>query len=161
MKARKTENVVGVAEMREVRRPATCPLCGEKFKGEGVVITVIGNKTKYMHPKCAKENLSGAALMPFNDNGGSRHYFDTKIHITAVNAAELYGWVYYLRYCGFDTKVGVNRILATGDAPAQSISKILQTVYTAAKSVDIDGKRFKTYAEAEAYINPITDGNSH
>lgn len=161
MKARKTENVVGVAEMREVRRPATCPLCGNKFKGEGIVITVIGNKTKYMHPKCAKENLSGAALMPFNDNGGSRHYFNTKIHITASNAAELYGWVYYLRYCGFNTRVGVNNILATGDAPAQSISKILQTVYTAAKSVDIDGRRFKTYAEAEAYINPITDGNSH
>ena len=161
MKNRKTENVVGVAEMREVRRPATCPLCGEKFKGNGIVITVIGNKTKYMHPKCAKENLSGAALMPFNDNGGSRHYFNVKIHVTAANVAELYGWTYYLRSCGFDTRVGVNRILATGDAPAQSISKILQTVYTAAKSVDIDGRRFKTYAEAEAYINPITDGNSH
>ena len=150
MKNRKTENVVGVAEMREVRRPATCPLCGEKFKGEGVVVTIIGNKTKYMHPKCAKENLSG-----------STHYFDVKIHMTTINAAELYGWTYYLRSCGFDTRVGVNRILATGDAPAQSISKILQTVYTAAKSVDIDGRRFKTYDEAEAYINPITDGNSH
>ena len=161
MKNRKTSNEVGCAETREVRRPARCPLCGNAFKGDGIVITVIGNKTKYMHPKCAKENLSGAALMPFNDNGGSTHYFDVKIHMTAINAAELYGWVYYLRYCGFDTKVGVNRILATGDAPAQSLSKILQTVYTAAKSVDIDGRKFKTYEEAEKYINPITGGNSH
>lgn len=161
MKNRKTENVVGVAEMRDVRRPATCPLCGNKFKGEGVVVTIIGNHTKYLHPKCAKENLSGAALTPFNDNGGSTHYFSTKIHITATNAAELYGWVYYLRSCGFDTRVGVNRIAATGDAPAQSLSKILQTVYTVAKSVDIDGRRFKTYEEANAYINPITGGNSH
>lgn len=163
MKNRKTSNEVGCAEMREVRRPAGCPLCGEKFTGDGIVITIIGNHTKYLHPKCAKENLSGAALMPFNDNGGSRHYFDTKIHITASNAAELYGWVYYFRYCGFDTRVGVNRIVATGDAPAQSISKILQSVYnfSGTKSVDIDKKKFKTYAEAYDYINSVTDGNSH
>lgn len=148
-------------ERRIVRRPATCPVCNTKFKGDAVIVTGIRDSRFYIHAGCEGKALSGDALLPFNDNGNSAHYFKVVTHITAQSNDDRITWAVYLRSAGFNVRTVANNIKGFATVPAQSITKILQTVFAVAKSVDIDGKSFKTFAEANKYVNPITGGNSH
>ena len=155
------ENTKNRLERRIVRRPATCPICDTKFKGDAVIVTGVRDSRFYIHAGCEGKALSGGALLPFNENGGSTHYFKVVTHITAQSNDDRIIWAVYLRSAGFNVRTVANNIKGFATVPGQSISKILQTLYTVAKSIDIDGKNFKTYEEADAYINPITGGNRH
>ena len=155
------ENTNNVLARRKAKRPALCPVCTKLFTGDAVVVPVIRGKLAYIHAGCEGKALTGKAFQPFNDNGGSIHTFGVVVHTTAADKDARTAWAVYMRSCGFDTKTVANNIKAEAFIPAQSISKILRTLFKACKSVDINGHNFKTLETALEYVKDTTKGNSH
>lgn len=155
------ENTINALERRKAKRPALCPVCSTMFTGDAVVVPVVRGKLAYIHAGCEGKALTGTAFQPFNSNGGSTHTFGVVVHTTATNKDDRTAWAVYMRSCGFDTKTVASNIRAEAFVPAQSISKILRTLYTACKSVDIDGRNFKSLEKALEYVKSVTNGNSH
>lgn len=148
-------------ERRTIKRPATCPVCTKMFTGDAVIIPTVRGKLAYIHAGCEGKSLTGKAFQPFNENGGSTHSFNVVVHTTATDKDTRTAWAVYMRSCGFDTRTGVNNILATATIPAQSISKVLRTIFKGCKSVDINGEKFKELETALEYVRKTTHGNNH
>lgn len=148
-------------ERRTIRRPALCPVCATMFTGDAVVVPAVRGKRVYIHAGCEGKALTGKAFQPFNDNGGSTHTFGVVVHTTATDKDTRTAWAVYMRSCGFDTKTVASNIRAEAIVPAQSISNILRTLFTACKSVDIDGRNYKSLEKALEYVKSVTNGNSH
>lgn len=146
---------------RALRRPALCPVCGKMFTGDALVIPIIRGKLAYIHDGCAGKVLTGEAFQPFNDNGGSIHTFGVVVHTTATDKDERTVWAVYMRSAGFDTRTVASNIRAEGFVPAQSISKVLRTLFKTCKSVDINTHNFTNLEEALEYVKSTTKGNSH
>ena len=148
-------------ERRAIKRDAVCPICGTTFTGDAVVVPIVRGKRVYLHAGCEKDALTGAALFPFNTHGGSVNTFKVIVHTHGKDADERVARAMYLRSVGFDVKSGSYLVRGEATVPAQSISKVLRTVYQTCKSVDIDGAKFKTLDEALKYVKSVTHGNSH
>lgn len=148
-------------ERRTIRRPALCPVCATLFTGDAVVVPAVRGKLAYIHAGCEGKALTGKAFQPFNENGGSTHTFGVVVHTTATDKDTRTAWAVYMRSCGFDTKTVASNIRAEAFIPAQSISKILRTLFKACKSVDINGENFKSLEKALEYVKSVTNGNSH
>ena len=155
-----TNNNNGI-KRRFIKRDAVCPICNTTFRGDAVVIPIVRGKRVYIHAGCEKDALTGAALFPFNTHGGSVNTFKVVVHTHGTNADERVARAMYLRSVGFDVKSGSYLIRGEATVPAQSISKVLRTVYQTCKAVDIDGAKFKTLDEALKYVRSVTHGNSH
>lgn len=154
------ENINNI-ERRKAKRPAMCPVCTTLFTGDAVVVPVIRGKLAYIHAGCEGKALTGKAFQPFNKNGGSTHAFTVTVHTTVTGKDDRTAWAVYMRSAGFDTRTVANNVKAEATVPAQSISKILRTLFKACKSVDIDGRNFKSLEDALKYIKSVTNGNSH
>lgn len=150
-----------MVERRAIKRAAICTVCTKRFTGDAVIIPVIRGKLAYIHAGCEGRALTGTAFQPFNNNGGSTHAFKVVVHTAATDKDARTAWAVYMRSAGFDTRTVASNIKAEATVPAQSISKILRTLFTACKSVDIDGKNFKSLEKALEYVKDTTNGNSH
>ena len=159
------EKTINTAEMsvirRKIKKTARCPICLREFTGDAVIIPAVRGKRLYIHAGCEKNLLTGAPFTPFNTTGGSTHDFNVVVHTTAKGSDSRSAWAGYMRSTGFSTRTGGCNIRAEGTVPAQSISKVLRTLFKMCKSVDIDKRKFKTLDEALKYVKSVTHGNSH
>lgn len=154
------ENINNI-ERRKVKRPAMCPVCNTLFTGDAVIVPAVRGGWAYIHAGCEGKALTGKAFQPFNENGGSTHSFAVTVHTTAADKDARTAWAVYMRSAGFDTRTVANNVKAEAIVPAQSISRILRTLFKACKSVDIDGRNYKTLEKALEYVKSVTNGNSH